>query len=212
MSKFYSTGKAPASYPARDIGLKVERADKHIQDCRVALEEFICTHPYEIVRQADLKSDKIVYIVEKATPVPGPIRAIVGDAIQNLRTTLDYLAQALVVANHRTPSKDTSFPILKGDLCSEPYKTAFEGKVKGMGNKAIEAIKRLKPYKGGNDPLYRIHALNNRDKHRLLLAAGCAASRFTSEPIDEKVMLDPEQLEKALADRFVSIPGGFPLV
>ena len=24
-------------------------------------------------------------------------------------------------------------------------------------------------------------------------------------------MLDPEQLEKALADRFVSIPGGFPL-
>jgi hypothetical protein len=33
---------------------------------------------------------------------------------------------------------------------------------------AIEAIDALKPYKGGNDALWRIHELDNIDKHRTL--------------------------------------------
>jgi hypothetical protein len=199
------------SYPIGDIGLKIKRADKHIKDCRTALQGFMSTNPYEIVRQPELKSGKIVYLVEKAEPVPAPILPIVGDAIQNLRTTLDYLAHALVEANGKKPTRETSFPILKGDLRSEPYKSTFEGKVEGMGDEAIKAIKRLKPYKGGNDALYRIHALNNGDKHRLLLAAGCAASLFKPEPIAEKVLFDPEMLAQTLSDRFVSLPGTFPL-
>jgi hypothetical protein len=38
-----------------------------------------------------------------------------------------------------------------------------------MRDAAIERIERLKPYKGGNDPLWRIHELDNIDKHRTLL-------------------------------------------
>ena len=33
---------------------------------------------------------------------------------------------------------------------------------------AVEAIDKLKPYKGGNDALWRIHELDNVDKHRSL--------------------------------------------
>jgi len=136
---------------------------------------------------------------------------LLADAFQNLRTALEYLAHGLVVANKRTPTRETSFPILKGDIDSKLYSPAFDGKVVGMGDKAIEAIKRLKPYKGGNNVLYRLHALNNRDKHRLLLAGGSAISVFTDEPLDEQIILDPEKLEQALTNRFLRIPGAFPL-
>jgi len=37
-----------------------------------------------------------------------------------------------------------------------------------MRPEAIEAIDALKPYGGGNDLLWRLHELNNSDKHRLL--------------------------------------------
>ena len=207
MSKFYATSKQYMG----DIGLKIKRADKHIKDCRIALQGFIRTNPYEIVRQPELKSGKVIYVVTKAKQVPAPVVAIVGDAFQNLRTALDYLAHGLVIANNARPTNETSFPILRGDIGSEPYKSTFDRKVKGMRGDVIEKIKGLKPYQGGNAVLWRIHALNNRDKHRLLLAAGCAMSMFSSEPLDEKLLLDPEQLEKALSDRFVRIPGAFPL-
>jgi hypothetical protein len=35
---------------------------------------------------------------------------------------------------------------------------------------AIAAIDAAKPYKGGNEPLWRIHELNNIDKHRSLFS------------------------------------------
>jgi hypothetical protein len=35
-----------------------------------------------------------------------------------------------------------------------------------MRSEAVKAIDALKPYKGGNDVLWRIHELDNIDKHR----------------------------------------------
>jgi hypothetical protein len=39
---------------------------------------------------------------------------------------------------------------------------------------AIQAIKALKPYKGGNDTLWKLHKLDNTDKHRLVLTVAAA--------------------------------------
>lgn len=39
---------------------------------------------------------------------------------------------------------------------------------------AIAAIDATKPYLGGNDTLWRLHKLNNVDKHRLLITVGFA--------------------------------------
>jgi hypothetical protein len=169
------------------------------------------TEPYKIVRQANLKAGKTVYLVEKADPVPPSVSILTGDAIQNLRTALDYLAYSLVIANKADPTDDTSFPILRGDVGSKFYKATFEGKVKGMRYEAIEKIKSLNPYKGGHDTLYSLHALNNREKHRLLLAAGNAVSRVCLEPLRQKIKFHPENLEQALSNTLIRIPGAFPL-
>jgi hypothetical protein len=43
-----------------------------------------------------------------------------------------------------------------------------------MGEEAKEVIRRLKPYKGGDDDLWLLHRLNNIDKHRTIFTVGFA--------------------------------------
>ncbi len=43
-----------------------------------------------------------------------------------------------------------------------------------MPKAAVDAIDATKPYKGGDDRLWRLHRLNNIDKHRLLITVGAA--------------------------------------
>lgn len=47
-----------------------------------------------------------------------------------------------------------------------------------MKNEAKDLIRDIKPYKGGDDTLWRLHALNVRDKHRLLLTAATTVRPF----------------------------------
>jgi hypothetical protein len=47
-----------------------------------------------------------------------------------------------------------------------------------MGDDAKIIIRGIKPYKGGDDILWSLHALNNRDKHRLLFTVGAAFNSF----------------------------------
>ncbi|HKN75403.1 MAG TPA: hypothetical protein VJW94_09510 [Candidatus Acidoferrum sp.] len=102
--------------------------------------------------------------------------ATAGDIIQNLRTSLDHLAWHLAqvgltqsgVANTE-PHRDVSFPIAK---TVEIYESMKRRKVQGMLPEAVKAIDSLKPYEGGNDALWRLHELNNIDKHRTLITIG----------------------------------------
>lgn len=61
--------------------------------------------------------------------------------------------------------RQIEFPIAE---TSEKYEAYKLKKMKRMLPEATEAIDRLKPYKGGNDALWRIHELDNIDKHRAL--------------------------------------------
>ncbi len=45
-------------------------------------------------------------------------------------------------------------------------------RIQGARREAIEAIDALKPYKGGNDPLWLLRRLDNTDKHSFILPIG----------------------------------------
>jgi hypothetical protein len=94
---------------------------------------------------------------------------LVGDALHNLRSSLDHLAQQFYFVGSSTDvvSPDISFPIFED---AARYNPGIGGKVKGMRQDAIDFIGATKPYRGGNDALWRIHKLNVIDKHRLVLA------------------------------------------
>jgi hypothetical protein len=105
-----------------------------------------------------------------------------GDALQNLRSALDHLIyQAIFKQTNVWPTKRTiAFPIGKDSNELPPPK--FGGKVDGLGKTGIEILESLKAYKGGNEWLWRLHSLNNLDKHRLLISAvtGLTPHRITS--------------------------------
>jgi hypothetical protein len=97
-----------------------------------------------------------------------------GDIVHNLRSALDHLAYHLVAVGlecspfmplTEREMRHIYFPIAE---TSEKYESEKPAKVKGMLLEAVEAIDRLKPYKGGNPALWRIHELDNIDKHRTL--------------------------------------------
>jgi hypothetical protein len=195
-----------------DIRSKVQRAEKNIEDFRAVVERFKATNPYHIVRQPDIKAGQIVYYVLKADPIPPSIRAIAGDVLQNLRTALDYLACALVPDCRKGGAGHIYFPILNRAPTPEQIKTAFDGKVKGASEEAIKKIASLNPHKGGDDILWRLNALNNINKHRLLVAVQASASLIVPQKRPIRLGIDePAEVAQILAETLVAVTGGFPL-
>jgi hypothetical protein len=166
------------------ISVKVERAKKHIRDLEVETRDFLDSYPYEVSIKPDPQvAEAIKYHIVSVRETPNPILAIVGDTLFNLRAALDHLAYQLALVNgtrDRKILKATSFPIFDDATI---YKTNVHRKVQGMSQAAIDVIDATKPYKGGNDTLWRLHSLNNLDKHRFLITAGFHVAAFIPPPI-----------------------------
>jgi hypothetical protein len=155
--------------------LKIERAKEHICDLKHRVAAFTEGDPYSVVPELDPNTGKRVYRFRQNQRIPPEIALRTGEAVQNLRSALDYVVWALVDGAKQT--RLTGFPIFES---AEIYEAKSPGKVEGMCKDAIDAINTTKPYKGGTDPLWHLHQLNNFDKHRLLLTAGIGY-RVTSQ-------------------------------
>jgi hypothetical protein len=159
---------------------KVERAKQHIRDLDTELRAFYATNPYVVGAKRNPETRQLIYYIVSVQDVPLSISAVAGDVLHNLRSALDHLAYQLVRSGlGREPTereaRPIAFPIARS---AQELETLVPGKVKGASQRAIDAIKAAKPYKGGNDALWLIHSLNNIDKHRVLIAAGSAYESF----------------------------------
>ncbi len=153
------------------VNAKIARANKHIDDLDGRRQSFFVEDPYKVGAKRDKKTRRPIYYITSVQDVPPDIAAVAGDVIQNLRSALDHLAYQLVLVGTGLPGPfdHVYFPI--SDSASK-YEAGKARQIKGMRQDAIDAIDAIKPYKGGNDILWRLHSLNKIDKHRLLLTAG----------------------------------------
>ena len=158
------------------IQAKFGRAKRHLSDLEIEVRSFLASHPYEIATRRDTQTREVVYYATRVDDVPLAIAVITADVLQNLRKSLDHLACELVLAAGSSPTRNSGFPIF-GSIAI--YKAQAPEKVQGMRKDAVDAIDAIRPYKGGNDTLWRLHGLNNIDKHRLLITVGLAY-RFQS--------------------------------
>jgi hypothetical protein len=152
------------------VRAKIERAKHHVRDFENRVQTFRDADPYRLVIENDAKAGQRIYKVHVHSQPPASLPLIAGEAICQLRSSLDHLAWQLVEANGVTPGNGTYFPISE---TAAKYKKVSPGKVKGMSAGAISLIDAIKPYQGGCDELWKLHALNNIDKHRLLLVVAC---------------------------------------
>jgi hypothetical protein len=198
---------------AHPLLAKAERAIKHIDDLGdVLLKAFPGgrRQPYAIRFEDDLNAQERTYYVEGIPEVPLEVTLIVGDVLQNLRNSLDHLACHLIRKAGGTVTSQSCFPI--AGEAAKYVPSFFHRKIDGMRQEAKDAIHAIKPYKGGNDALWRIHELNKIDKHRLLLTA-CSTHIGRSATPSERTQLQqlfmdshPGQSVPSLKGHLISIP------
>lgn len=198
------------------IALKLLRADKHLQELEQELALFFDKEPFKVSVKIDEESRKPIYYVASVDPVPDNISLVAGDFIQNLVTALDHLAYQLVCkdTNDAPPKPNAIYFPIASEL--EKYEDDKLRKLIGASQATINAVDQLKPYKDGNDLIWSLHALNNIEKHRLLLTVGSQAAGVEYVPTLPDTM--NETFPQAAMDAFKSMgillmpaDKGFPL-
>ncbi|MFI5341212.1 MAG: hypothetical protein ACHQ7N_15415 [Candidatus Methylomirabilales bacterium] len=171
------------------IRVKVERAKKHIADLDRETLAYLASNPYEVRPKEDPQTGKPIFYLAKCEPMSIHLSAIIGDAVHNLRSSLDHLAQQLFTVATGSTSSGTHihFPI---DSSAAQYKANAPGKVKGLRKDAIDAINSIEPYDGGKGrDLWVLNHLDRIDKHRLLVTVNSAY--FEDLPLKALVRMIP---------------------
>lgn len=150
------------------VRVKIKRAEKHLRDLAAELLAARNVRTTVVGPKTSPHTGQTVRGLVTLPRLPFDAVATAGDIVHNLRSALDHLAyQLVIVGSGKEPSRRVEFPIAK-DLAT--YEAEKARKLEGMRPPAIEAIDNIKPYKGGNEPLWRIHELDNIDKHRTLFS------------------------------------------
>jgi hypothetical protein len=148
------------------VRVEIERAKIHLNDLEGELIRFKGKSAYVVGGKSGPQTGFNPQLPVNLPELSWNTLAIAGDLVHNLRSSYDHLAGQLVwVGTGKEPSRQVEFPIAK-DFAT--YEADKPRKVKGMRDIAIRHIDNLKPYNGGNQLLWRIHELDNIDKHRML--------------------------------------------
>src|SRR5438045_6634570 len=115
------------------VRLKLEWAKHHIRDLDSEITAFI-ENAYTIGVKPKPEIFHVLLYVEDAKPIPSSVSLRIGDAIHNLRSTLDHLVWQLVEVAGNTPTGGNEFPIFKTCVKGGKQDTATKiaGKIKGV--------------------------------------------------------------------------------
>jgi len=160
---------AVAKINLSDARAKLDRAREHIADVDRQLNDFLATDFYQLSFEADEERGRTKVIFGSRHPPDRRIHALIGDAVGNLRSVLDYITVAFV-SLHTDDIQKIGFP-------NADDAAGFEGQTratKGFGLCDVSVqnffIADVQAYNGGNREIFWIvNKLRNIDKHRLLL-------------------------------------------
>jgi hypothetical protein len=137
---------------------------------------------YNITLDQEPPDGDLVVRLKDVKEPPAEWSLLIGDCVQNLRSSLDHLAFQLARLTTRVPPPGTEFPIFrsgpkfrKRDKKGLPARGSGWYKVRAFPRSAQTICERLQPYHGRAWPetrlLWQLHELSIVDKHRLLHAA-----------------------------------------
>src|SRR5271170_3962716 len=95
--------------PFHNAGLKLKRANEHIQDLYIRMLALGDSGPYTIVVNRDPNGGDDSIEIESTQSVPDDVLLIIGDALHNLRSALDYALYSITVNRDR----HSKFPVCK---------------------------------------------------------------------------------------------------
>jgi hypothetical protein len=181
------------------IDAKFGRARRLVDELHGEMTDFWGREPFQLEARDD--AGDLVYVVSIREEPPTDWSVLIGDAVHNARSALDYVAGALVVDNGGTPDESTYFPITDQQT---GYGDRLRKGLGGASQVSKNAVRALSPWRGGDDELWRLHRLDIIDKHRLLVAVGTAHRGITMsvtfpgfEPGDAAISSPPIALRSA---------------
>jgi hypothetical protein len=169
---------------------KANRAKEHITSLRQQVDEFRASEPYSLTSEPTEVPYRLAYRLRFSKPVPVTISTTVGDALHNLRATLENLAFEVArrSVHENVPAgleRASTFPICQ---TPESFDAFFKGKRALLyDSRARAAFRSVQPFvnleeahklgvalersfedEASRSELYRLDALWNIDKHRRL--------------------------------------------
>lgn len=152
---------------------KIDRAREHVEALYGEFDAFMKPNPntpWGIVIKHDGRRGEGAITWRQRGPTPLRWAVLLGEFLYDLRSSLDHLARALVIANNRKPTKKTEFPVFWKET---DFEAESGPKIKGISSDARTVIESLQPYRAWPDhpkstTIWAIHDLCNTDKHRVL--------------------------------------------
>ena len=168
-------------HPLAGVIHKLRNADFHMHRLKAAILPYLDDGSnVTIIPEADAdNSGRGRFRFKVIRHPPLEFSAIAGDAIHNLRSSLDYIIHALVRDNGKVPSFQNLYPICKD---TDAFAAALkQGRLYGLSERAVRGIDGFQPYqvspqKRAMHPLMQLHKLSNHDKHHMLALSSHNAS------------------------------------
>jgi len=172
--------------------LKLNRARYHLEVLRGELAAFNAGEPYRIAHEPNADGSEHIFRAKVRKEPPPFFGIIVGDALQNMRASLEHLAWGLAFRDKgSTPSRFTSFPICRTSKAFfEVSKKTGTYSYRSGAHKTSEitdvrvkaAIQDLQPYKRRDpdeDWLFILNELARVDRHQSLSVVGAVNPSVT---------------------------------
>ena len=156
------------------VYVKVDRAKAHLKDFDTQSRPIINACRQALTRVYDEEQSEYVIRLDPVPEVPTVLSAIIGDAIHNLRVSLDHLAWQLVIAAEETPNRNTEFPMRKVQPGPDDFGLSLPNIKPGIPEGMRRVLDEVQPYKREkptNHDLLTLHNLDISDKHHQLLVA-----------------------------------------
>lgn len=173
--------------PFHGAKLKIARGLKHCFELKAEIDLYVSRDPWATFVLRDKKTGNYQIALCGREGVPNELPAIFGDAVHNLRSSLDLLANDLVSLAGVAP-KNVAFPFAESEAALE---VQIKEKMKGATSDVLNIVRTLKPYKGGNAVLRGLHDLDITDKHKTIMDIW--AGQAISPPLRRVPTEDPKQ-------------------
>jgi hypothetical protein len=180
-----------------DCFYKINWAHRNIEQLDQAVNDWFKdgqTFSHEVVPNPDEPGTLLLKVSAVAIPI-APLSLVVGDIIQNIRSSLDYavyqLAKSYGHVEFSKISHRSQFPIfgnvsnsgntIDGERCFQ--ENAINDTIKYISPAAQSIIESVQPYKNGDKfeehPLWLLNKLSNIDKHRCLHVGAAYAGSYS---------------------------------
>lgn len=195
----------------RSVQLKLDRAAHHLEALNSGIQEFFASNPYEARRDVEHGGTHHVIRWVRYTDPPPTLGLIAGEAIHNMRSSLDHMVVVLAKAGAiaagveltKAEERGLQFPITDHP---QEFRKQVGRRLKHVTTMARDFIEGRQPYQvhfSAEYPLRVVSELDNADKHRALTTAGLSTGVHTVNwptGIADTPMLRPQRYEPPAPD------------